>query len=155
MQSDYRPFDRQPDKPSLVFQIALGVFLGTLAASAVIWAGFEFRLRWEMEKTSAMLQDQARQAQHEIDKSNERNRQRALADQAAREQAIREATDQQRAAEDRRQAVLAETNRREAAWTRFYKPSPGCAFASQSIECSNEFIRAKSSFDQKYSEGAL
>ena len=155
MQSDYRPFDRQPDKSSLVLQIALGVFLGSLAASAVIWAGFEFRLRWEAEQTAAMLQDQARQAQREIDKFNERNRQGALADQAARAQAIREAADQQRAVEEQKQAVLAESNRREAAWTRFYKPSPGCALASQSIECSNEFIRAKRSFDQKYSQGAI
>lgn len=93
MQSDYRPFDRQPDKSSLVFQIALGVFLGTLAASALIWAGFEFRLRWEADQAAAMLQDHETQAQREIDKF--------------------------------------------------------------SIECSNQFIRAKRAFDQKYSEGAL
>jgi len=155
MQSDYRPFERSTDKSSLVLQIAVGVFIGILAAAAVLWAGFELRLRWEAQQVAAALQEQGRQVQRELDLSKERDRQRAVSDQAAKDQAIRAAAEDQRLAEDRKREAQAEATRRQTAWARFYKPSPGCALAGQSIECSNEFIRAKRSFDQKYSDGAL
>lgn len=155
MQSDYRPFERRPDGTSFVLQIALGVFLGSLAAAAVIWAGFELRLRWEAQQVAEMLQQQSKQAQQQLDQANEQARQRLLADKAARDQAVRAAADQERANEEAKRAALQEANRKEAAWAKYYKPSPGCALAGQSIECSNEFIRAKRTFDQKYAEGSL
>lgn len=155
MQGDYRPFERPQAQRSLVMQIALGVFLGSLAAAAVMWAVVELRVRWEVHQAAELLHEHTRRVQQELEQANEKNRLHLLAEQAAKEQASRAATEQQRAADVAKQAAQAEVARRESAWSRYYKPSPGCALAGQSIECANEFIRAKRSFEQKYADGLL
>jgi hypothetical protein len=53
----------------------------------------------------------------------------------------------------KKRQAFEEVNRKEAAWVRYYKPSPGCAAAGQSIDCSNEFIRAKRAFEAQYRPG--
>lgn len=152
MQGDYRPFERPQAQRSLVMQIALGVFLGSLAAAAVMWGVVELRVRWEMHQAAELLNEHTRRVQQEVEQANEKSRLHLLAEQAAKEQASRAAIEQQQAADV---AKHAEAARRASAWSRYYKPSPGCALAGQSIECANEFIRAKRSFEQKYAAGLL
>jgi hypothetical protein len=40
--------------------------------------------------------------------------------------------------------------RRKAAWAKFYRPSPRCE-GSGTVECANEFIRARRKFEAQYS----
>jgi type IV secretory pathway VirB10-like protein len=63
---------------------------------------------------------------------------RAQREEIARKQAAVEAA--QRAAHES-----------EAAWKRFYQPSPGCrdAAASSTVECINEFVKAKRAFEEQ------
>ncbi len=58
--------------------------------------------------------------------------------------------EEQRKAELRQRREEAEYMRRkEAAWERSYKPSPSCA-QSATVECGNEYIRARRAFDASY-----
>jgi hypothetical protein len=163
MQGDHRPFGNDPPPGPSMWTIAAGVCLGMLAANTITWVAAELRLRWELQQVSttlnSTLKDQADQAQRAILKMNRdtqleqqrqaRERERAVADERQR------TADQQRAGEDQKRAVQAEVDRKESAWKRFYKPSPGCEAASTSVECANEHIRAKREFEARYAAGKL
>lgn len=43
---------------------------------------------------------------------------------------------------------------KEAAWNAFYKPSPEC-LKTVSVECGNEYLRARKEFERKYEAGKL
>lgn len=46
---------------------------------------------------------------------------------------------------------------KEAAWSRFYEPSPNCMNPDRrgTVDCANEYIRAKTDFEQRWNAGAL
>ena len=50
-----------------------------------------------------------------------------------------------------------EAARKEAAWKDFFKRSPRCTIESNqtSVECVNEYVRAKRDFDQRWDAGRL
>ena len=161
MRGDYQPFGNDPTPGPSIWIIAAGVCIGMLVANVITWAATELRIRWELQQVSttlnSTLKDQAEQAQRAILKMNrdtqlEQQRQARERDRAAADERQR-AADQQRAGEDQKRAAQAEVDRKEAAWRRFYKPSPGCETASTSVECANEHIRAKREFEAKYSAG--
>lgn len=161
MQGDHQSFGKQSASGPSIWTIAAGVCLGTLLASVITWAAAELRLRWELQQVStslnSTLKEQADQAQRAILKMNRdtqleqqrqaRERERAAADER------QHTADQQRAGEVQKRATQAEVDRKEAAWKRVYRPSPGCEAASTSVECANEHIRAKREFESKYSPG--
>lgn len=148
MQEEYRSFPVKSDQGLSVWKIALGVCIGSLAASAITWATVEVRLRWELERATVALEESAARSRNAAYQAQQN------AALLLREKEQSEAA-QQRAENDARLATQAEAVRRENAWKRFYKPKPGCEFASTSTECVNDHIRAKRAFDLKYAAGEL
>jgi restriction system protein len=55
---------------------------------------------------------------------------------------------------DSEQARQLGVNEKEAAWAAFYKPSEEC-LNSVSVECGNEYIRARREFERRYENGEL
>jgi hypothetical protein len=53
---------------------------------------------------------------------------------------------------DSEQARQLGVNEKEAAWAAFYKPSEEC-LNSVSVECGNEYIRARREFERRYAQG--
>lgn len=131
--------------------IAAGVFVGTVAANAATWAG-----------TLWMAHLAARDAQEKISLDAERRRQASEAErqQSEAQQRARQLlqAQQQRDAEQRKQQVLAEAERRELAWARYYRKPFACDEAKGgvwSVECANDYIRAKANFQALYDAGKL
>ncbi|MGD9773205.1 hypothetical protein [Diaphorobacter sp.] len=56
--------------------------------------------------------------------------------------------DEQRAKEARAKE-LAAAQKREAEWNRFYQPSASCAANPATVDCANEYIRARRAFDAR------
>lgn len=53
---------------------------------------------------------------------------------------------------------MEESARRELAWTRFYRKPPGCDEArggAWTVDCANDYIRAKKRFAEQYDAGKL
>jgi hypothetical protein len=148
MYTDAREFEKRSAGLGLGWQVAFGVCVGTLAASAITWGAVEARLRWELWQFS-----KAQQVQTQREGAAQAARDRAAADaERARVQALVES---QRSAESARASAAAEVARRDAAWQRFYRPSPGCVPATVSVECANEHIRFKREFEERYAAGRL
>ena len=159
MQGDHRPFGSEPEQSLTVWKIALGVCIGSLVASAITWTVAETRLRWEVEQAATALKLEAAKSQRAMAQAQQ---DAAFATQrAARQQEQLDAEQRQRLAEqqrvegDARRGVQDEVNRKEAAWKRFYKPTPACAAESLSVECANAHIRAKRAFEAKFTAGEL
>lgn len=73
--------------------------------------------------------------------------QRPQVDTAAQQEKM-----QRRQLEDQRAAAahaahIAKTKDRDARWKRFYQPSPPCRSNPGTVDCANEFIRARRAFD--------
>jgi hypothetical protein len=51
-------------------------------------------------------------------------------------------------------ALRAGEDPKEAAWSAFYKPSPEC-LKTVSVECGNEYMRARKEFERRYEAGEL
>jgi LPS O-antigen subunit length determinant protein (WzzB/FepE family) len=134
-----------------VWKIAIGVTLGILVAGVI---GFLVRA-W-------MAQAAIEQITKQADKMMQQQQQAA---QAARDRALAEKAEQERAsayaADARRRAQTAATDaamRRERAWAKYYKRSPLCDNQPSNetmMKCANEHIRAKRQFDVDYEAGKL
>lgn len=53
--------------------------------------------------------------------------------------------------------AAAEKTRRDAAWAKFYRPSPECQTheSRATMRCANEFARAQKEFQRRWSQGAM
>lgn len=145
MQGDYRAFERSGGS-GLVWQIAAGVCIGILAASVIQWVAVEARVRWELQQASIQLRGATERVQREQLQSQQAANDRAVAQREALAAA-------QRQAEESKRAAAQEIERKASAWQQFYRPSRGCGEAGQSVECANEFIRAKRAFEASYAKG--
>jgi hypothetical protein len=132
------------DGPGIgVWTVALGVFIGGLAAAFTYEASIWLRAEWALQQAQHKMQEEARAAQARLQAEQ----------QAAR---IREAERRGREAEQlRRQAEQDAARRtwakqREQLWKEFFKPAPKCAEASTDMDCVNAYMRAKKAFDEKY-----
>lgn len=138
--------------------VVLAVIFGAVAVWGVQVAVVEWRARVAAEQimragNEAMRQTQLRlqQVQREVAEREER-RQAALRQQEAiKAQAIAE---RQQAADEARRAAAAAVERKDKAWARFYRKPAHCA-DSATVECANDYIRAKRSFEEKYARGEL
>ena len=158
MQSDSRPFERATSESVTIWTIAAGVCIGSLSATFIAWSALEVRLRWEIDRASTELREQVKktqsmQLQELEDAARTAQRQVRETERLATEKRQVEAEYQHANETMRREA--AEADRKDAAWKRFYKPSPGCETAATSVECANEYIRASRAFLSKYSEGGI
>ncbi len=143
---------------SFPVQIAMGVAAGIVFAAAVVLAFNEWRTRAAAEEAARVFQQLATEQQR---------RQAAQAEAAARANAQREAVarerrqaiaNQQRTVENWKRSELDARNRKEKAWERFYRKPPRCDEAlggSWTVDCANEYIRAKRAFQERYDAGKL
>lgn len=144
---------REVPRSGLSFwDVALAVCIGVLAANFITWAVVEVRIRRELASVAESAERGLRDARDRVQAEQRLQLERqARAEQLQRDQLAA----QQRAEELARQAKEAEVLRREQAWKRFYRPSPGCAEASTEVRCINEHLKAKTLFEAQYSAGKL
>lgn len=141
----------------LIWQITVGVLAGSLIAAFAV----EYVKQRRVELALQEMQEMQESAQRAVEESarelrlaayRERVRQQQLDIQEARRMADLRALQQaQAAASEERNA---EATRRERAWNKFYQASARCKVEA-SVECPNEFIRAKRSFEGKYAAGQI
>jgi len=129
----------------LILKIAVGVFIGSLAA-VFAWEGIHVvAARYAvMEANEAMKQSIREQRKRDAD--------------LLRQRADEEAAQRARHADMERAAAAAGVEReraraaKEAAWKRFYQPSAACQVDRSTMECANAFMRAKTQFEGTYRE---
>ena len=126
-----------------MLQIALGVFIGALAALFAYEAISAYRMK-------LAAQDAAKEMKAAVDRQN------AAAAQARNrlEQQRQQAQDQEERQRQAQQAMIAEHRerqaRKDAAFQRFYKPSSACQADPATVPCANEYMQAKKRFEDTY-----
>ena len=135
----------------LFVHVAVGVFLGVVAAAFVIWRVALWRSEVLVAEAAAALEQMGTARAQEQQQSRDAVERQ---EQARRVQAA--ATQHEQEAARRRTAE--EVARRETAWAAFYRKSPACDEArggAWTVDCANEFIRAKKRFTELYDAGRL
>jgi hypothetical protein len=129
----------------LILKIAVGVFIGSLAA-IFAWEGIHVvAVEYALVKANDAVKQSIR---------DQRKRDAAMAQQRADEEAAQRARD----AEAERAVATAGLEReraraaKDAAWKKFYQPSPGCQADRSTMECANAYMRAKTQFEGTYRE---
>ena len=129
--NQFRRFHRRPSDNAWAKWTFIGIVVaGALAigARAYLVHRIETRLQDIVERSQA----QSRQIQQQ-----QRERQAALAHQQ-QEKVRQEAEAKARAA------------RKEAAWNKYFQPSPKCLDDPINVACANAHIRAKKKFEESY-----
>ena len=128
-----------------MLQIALGVFIGALAALFAYEGISAYRMK-------LAAQDAAKEMKAAADRQN------AAAAQARSrlEQQRQDAHDREQRQRQAQEAMLAEHRerqaRKEAAFKRFYTPSSACQTDPATVPCANEYMQAKKRFEASYTE---
>ena len=128
-----------------MLQIALGVFIGALAALFAYEGISAYRMK-------LAAQDAAKEMKAAVDRQN------AAAAQARNrlEQQRQQAQDQEERQRQAQQAMIAEHRarqaRKDAAFQRFYKPSTACQADPATVPCANEYMQAKKRFEDTYTD---
>lgn len=126
-----------------MLQIALGVFIGALAALFAYEGISAYRMK-------LAAQDAAKEMKAAVDRKN------AAAAQARNrlEQQRQQAQEQEERQRQAQQAMIAEHRerqaRKDAAFQRFYKPSSACQADPATVPCANEYMQAKKRFEDTY-----
>lgn len=126
-----------------IIKIAIGVFIGGLAAAFTYEAILALRAEIALRK----VQEEIKAQTDRIEKQDARRRQ---VEAEARDAAEREA-EQLRSA--RALASRLETERqqrKDAAWAKFYQPSPNCKIDPGTTACANEHMIARKRFEGQY-----
>lgn len=129
----------------LILKIAVGVFIGSLAA-IFAWEGIHVvAARYAVMEANEAMKQSIR---------DQRKRDAVLSRQRADEEAAQRVRD----AETERAAAAAGMERerarvaKDAAWKKFYRPSAACQADGSTMECANAFMRAKTQFEGTYRE---
>lgn len=126
-----------------VLKIALGVFIGALAA-AFAWEGIQtLRVKIALEQAAIEMRKADADAQEQ---ANRRAK-------AAYENQRRENLETERRIQESREREQLEILRRqdkEAAFKKFYQPSPACQADPVQTVCANAYIKAKTVFESQY-----
>ena len=142
-QQPFRYSDNEGTFFTGMLQIALGVFIGALAALFAYEAISAYRMK-------LAAQDAAKEMKAAVDRQN------AAAAQARNrlEQQRQQAQDQEERQRQAQQAMIAEHRerqaRKDAAFQRFYKPSSACQADPATVPCANEYMQAKKRFEDNY-----
>jgi len=152
-----RPASGRQSRMQLGVIIALA--LACLVLVVIVGVTFvQWRTQAAAQETLRLSQEAQRQAQAQLEQMRRealtRQAQLEAEQQRQEEKRIQAFNEQQRAAEAARRAEAEAADRREKAWARFYRPPPHCETAA-TMECTNRFIRAKRTFDEKYAKGQL
>lgn len=127
-------FQRKEEEGSffvLVFGVALGVYIGSLAAVYTYEAVAQWRIERAAQQVLSQARDADRRAAHARERASQQAQQRSDA-QAAASQAERE----------RKQ-------RKEQAWMRYFTPSPDCQ-RDATVACANAYAAARKRFEAEY-----
>ena len=142
-QQPFRYSDNEGTFFTGMLQIALGVFIGALAALFAYEAISAYRMK-------LAAQDAAKEMKAAVDRQN------AAAAQARNrlQQQRQQAQDQEERQRQAQQAMIAEHRerqaRKDAAFQRFYKPSSACQADPATVPCANEYMQAKKRFEDTY-----
>lgn len=127
------------NQENTVAKIALGVFIGALAAMFAYEGINALRFEYAARQLVQQAQQQEKAARAEAVRQQQQQQQI----QQQRQEELRAARLLQRL-ERERQA------RKEAAWAAFYQPSASCRVDAVTTVCANEHIGAKRRFDAQY-----
>ncbi|MBV7453387.1 hypothetical protein KW843_02780 [Acidovorax sp. sif1233] len=126
-----------------IIKIAIGVFIGGLAAAFT----YEAILAYRAEMAIRKVQEEVKAQADRIEKQDARRRQ---AEAEALDAAQLEA-DQLRSAKALAQRLETERQqRKDAAWAKFYQPSPNCKIDPGTTPCANEHMVARKRFEGQY-----
>ncbi|RYX90213.1 MAG: hypothetical protein EOO28_30400 [Comamonadaceae bacterium] len=150
-----RPFSRETNDDELIWKIAIGVFVGILAAALVTyWVRMYFiqQALQDFNKSIQQISVQSQRSTQELQKQQALRQQQAV--DAANQRKL-DIANAQRQAEEAKRAQLAEVARREAAWAKYYKKPAQCDSADGQafVDCANGHIRAKRRFEELYASG--
>ena len=123
-----------------LIKITLGVFIGALAAMLAHTAIQEARAEHKLRKA-------AQQLNSEINRSNEQMRKQQEARDAAAHQAAQVEAARRNQLDAAKQLLKQRAEDKEAAWARFYKPTPQCANDPNTMACANEHARSRKVFE--------
>ena len=137
----------------------LTLSLALVIAVTLAWVATVSIVRWRAQVAAEHLmqatqeaarqaQLQAQQLQREAAEREEQRQTKLQQQEALKTQAF---AAQQQAAEDARRAEAAATERKDKAWTRFYRRPAFCETAA-TMECVNGYIRARRSFEEKWNK---
>ncbi|MGM9480321.1 hypothetical protein ACS5PN_03915 [Roseateles sp. NT4] len=135
----------------LFLHVALGVFIGSLAASFVLRRVVVWQAQVAAAELAAELARQAAAVDADVKRTQAANQAVLAAKRAQFVQA-------QNADEQAKRQISAEAGKRAAAWGRYYRKPASCDEArggSWTVDCSNEFIRANKRFAELYEAGKL
>lgn len=113
------------------------------------------RAQQRVMDASSMLQQHVQTSTQRMLVEQQRQREARQALEQAKRQSIADA-ESARAKEYR--SEIAERERKERAWTQYYKPPHQCDSANPNIDlvdCANRHIRAKREFEAKYAAGQI
>lgn len=137
--------DRQERGLPLALHIAVGVAVGSIVASICIFYLWQWQMRLAAEEVAAKFKAEASAAQAAAN----RNAEMARRAEAAKRLELAAA---ERAIEDRKRSLLQQHQQLEADWARFYRKPVQCDESrggSWTVECANDFIRAKKAFAER------
>ncbi|MBV8035925.1 hypothetical protein [Roseateles sp.] len=143
--------DHLKPKIALWLHIAVGVFIGITAAVFLFWR----IASWQAEAAAAGLAEKLRQSAEQSQQAQAAAKYAAAQAEVKRRQQTDEGRRYEEAAQARR---AAEAERRELAWTRFYRKPAACDEAkggSWSVDCANDYMRARKKFADEFDAGKL
>lgn len=128
-----------------MLQIALGVFIGALAAVFAYEAINAYRMKLA-----------AQEAAREMKAAADRQNAAAAKERSRLEQQRQEGQDREQRQRQAQEAMIAEHRerqaRKDAAFQRFYKPSAACQVDPATVPCANEYMQAKKRFEGTYTD---
>ena len=146
--------------PRRMSALSINIVAATATVVVCLLAGLVMQWRAEMaaaemrrtsQEAAQRIQVQAEQIRREAEERQARRTAELQRQEMLRSKAIAE---RQHLENDRKRAVIAETDRKERAWVRFYRKPAICNDAA-TVECANAYIRTKRSFEEKYARGEL
>jgi hypothetical protein len=135
----------------LFLHIAIGVFLGLLAAMFVGWRVAAWHSEQLVADAKQALQAANAAAAAKTRQAQEAEQQAALAKRV-------QAANAQLAAEQAKRQMSDEALKRDLAWQAFYRKPVACDESrggSWTIDCANGYMRAKQKFSELYESGKL
>jgi hypothetical protein len=156
-QYEDRPFSRDTSDDNLAWKIAIGVFVGILAAGLVAhWVRMYFiqQALQDFNKSIQQISVQSQRSTQELQRQQALQQEQVL---AAANQRRLDLAAAQRQAEDARRQQLDEATRKETAWSKYYRKPSHCDTADGQafVECANGHIRAKRQFEELYAAGKI
>lgn len=119
-------------------------FFGFLVTCAVMFGAYKYITHVPQSMGQDIIQKSNAASQRILEQ--QRQKQQAISD--LHEQESKRAAQVVQAAEARSQYKA----RKSAAWTAYFKPSRKCASDPITVECGNEYMRAKSRFEETYKD---